>query len=447
MIRSIKHKSRSAEAKTMKTSYRLGKTAAVSLLIGIVGLGINGQSFAAPPNSLTAGTDAAASAVNALGMDLLKQGVPPTENALISPYSIQSALAMTYAGADGDTKDEMTKTLHFSGDEEQLHADFAALQTALAEVARKTTQHAEQEKAKGEAADPVILTVANRLFGDKSYEFLQPFMNRVKDSYHAPFELMDFRGASEPSRIAINEWVAEQTQKRILDLIPGGGIDESTRLVLVNAIFLKAPWAMPFKAEASKPAPFYVNGGTPKNVPTMTNRDSYGYARRDGYTAVAIPYYGGDLQFLVLLPDEMNGLAELEKKLTPEALTSCAQLKSTDVVLHLPKLKLEPPLLKLSDALKSLGMRQAFSREPGLANFTRMALPQQGGNLAIAEVFHKTFLKLDEKGTEFERWRDWAAMRSAVIASLHFSYPIASSEKQMGRVLCGCFRGCPGHGT
>ena len=384
----------------MKTVYRIKKPLALSLLLGLVGFGINGPSFAAPPKSLTAGTHAAANAVNALGMDLLKQGVPPTENALISPYSIQSALAMTYAGADGDNKEEMAKALHYADAEEQLHASFAALQSALAEVTRKTGTLAEQSNRAGRPAEPVILTVANRLFGDSGYRFEQPFLDLLKGTYHAPFELMDFRGASEPSRIAINGWVAEQTQKRIVDLIPGGGIDASTRLVLVNAIYLKAPWAKPFKAEATKPAPFHVDGVTPKDVPTMTNRDSYGHFHGEGYTAVTIPYNGSDVHFLVILPDEMNGLAELETKLTPEILASCALMKTADVVLHLPKLKLEPPLMKLSAALKSLGLVRAFSREPGVANFNRMAIPQQGGDLAISEVFHKTFLKLDEKGTE-----------------------------------------------
>jgi serpin B len=172
------------------------------------------------------------------------------------------------------------------------------------------------------------------------------------------------------------------------------------RLVLVNAIYLKAPWAQEFSTNATKPRPFHLNGGQAQNVPTMERQDRFGYAQQDGYRVVTIPYSGNDIQFLILLPDAVDGLAALEAKLTPQLLTTAANPGIADLNLELPRFKLEPPLLRLSEALKELGMKSAFDQPEGSANFDRMAPRQPDDYLKISEVFHKTFLELDEKGTE-----------------------------------------------
>ncbi len=343
---------------------------------------------------------AAAQAVNALGLDLLGKGTEAGTNALISPYSIQAALAMTYAGAAGETRAEMAKTLHFPDDEPALHASFAALQGALEEVAKTTAEQAKTSKERGGPSDPVLLTVANRLFGQQGYEFRGPFLALVKERYGAPLQEMDFIKKHDQERLTINSWVEQQTHQRIRDLIPANGLNRETRLVLVNAVYMKAPWADEFAESATKPLPFQVNGRDAQAVPTMLRKARFGYAQRDGYQVVTVPYFGNDLQLLVLLPAAKDGLAELEAKLTPQLLTECATPDGAQLALYLPKFKLEPPLLKLGKVLRALGMTRAFNEPEGSADFDRMAPRKPDDYLYISEVFHKTFLALDEKGTE-----------------------------------------------
>ena len=355
------------------------------------------------PCPLAAGAESfepAGQAVNALGLDLLLKATDGKANALLSPYSIQSALAMTFAGAAGDTRDEMARVLHYTGDEAELHQSFAAMQKALAEVAKKTAQRAENAKKYGGPSEPVTLTVANRLFGQQGYEFRQPFLALTRDTYGAPFQPMDFIRNASAARLEINSWVEDQTRQRIRDLIPADGIDRDTRLVLVNALYLKAPWAQEFSTNATKPRPFHVNGGATLDVPTMERQDRFGFAERDGYRVVTVPYSGSDVQFLILLPDAVNGLGALEAKLTPHHLATAANPGTAEIKLQLPKLKLEPPVLRLSEALIGLGMKSAFDKPEGSANFDRMAPRKPDDYLKISEVFHKTFLELDEKGTE-----------------------------------------------
>jgi len=147
-----------------------------------------------------------------------------------------------------------------------------------------------------------------------------------------------------------------------------------TRLVLANAIYLKAPWADEFSGAATKPQPFHVLGGAPVDVPMMRKEDhNFGYAKRNGFTAVTIPYSGKELQFAVLVPDEVNGLRTLESKLNADMLTQCAKLEEHDVDLSLPKFKFEPPTIALADRLQALGLKLAFDQPRGGANFDKIA--------------------------------------------------------------------------
>jgi serpin B len=242
--------------------------------------------------------------------------------------------------------------------------------------------------------------MANRLFGQADYQFRAPFLTLVQDLYGAPLAPVDFVDKTAEAAQAINAWVEERTQDRIRALIPPGALDEETRLVLVNAIYLKAPWAKVFSASATKLHPFHVAGGTPQDLPTMVQQDYFGFERRDGFSAVTIPYLGSELQFLVLLPDDRDRLAGLEARLTPELLAATASPPMTELILHLPKFKLQPPLLRLGEVLRSLGMKSAFDQPRGSADFDRMAPRKPDDYLRISEVFHRTFLELDEKGTE-----------------------------------------------
>jgi len=172
-------------------------------------------------------------------------------------------------------------------------------------------------------------------------------------------------------------------------------------MVLVNAIYLKAPWAVAFQESGTKPRPFRAGGGDAIDVPTMRKEGRFGYAKRDGYSVVAIPYVSGTLQFLILLPDKADGLSALEKTVTHELLSwESTNADFTQLALELPKLKMEPPVMALGETLQSLGMNTAFDKPPGSANFDRMAPRRAGDYLFISAVFHKTFLAVDEKGTE-----------------------------------------------
>ena len=342
----------------------------------------------------------AAKATNELAVDLHRQLARGDENLCISPYSIENALAMTFAGADGETRTEMARVLHF-GTESDVPASFAALQHSLEGMSAKTAELAKQSKKFGGPSEPITLNIANRLFAQKGYAFREAFLSLVKQNFGGAFEPLDFVANPAAATQHINKWVADQTHDRIRDLIPGGALDKTTRLVLANALYLKAPWANEFSENVTQPEPFHVHGSASVDVPMMRKTDKrFGYAKRDGYTAVSLPYAGDDLQFVVLLPDDVNGLRALESKLTSDVLAGCAKLERREVDLRLPKFKLEPPTIVLAEKFEALGMKTAFDKPQGSANFDKMAPRTPRDYLYISQIFHKTFIAVDEKGTE-----------------------------------------------
>ena len=344
--------------------------------------------------------DVAAKATNELGVALHRQLATGDENLCISPYSIESALAMTFAGADGETRTEMARVLHLTNDG-TVPASFAALQHSLEEMSLKTAELVKQSKKFGGPSEPITLNIANRLFAQKGYAFRDAYLSLVKQNFGGAFEPLDFIANPAVATQRINKWVADQTHDRIRDLIPGGALDKTTRLVLANALYLKAPWASEFSENATQREPFFVPGGAPLDVPMMQKRsDHFGYARREGFTVVSLPYAGNDLQFLVLFPDDVNGLHPLESKLTGELLAQCAKLQTRDIDLHLPKFKLEPPTMPLAEKFEALGMKTAFDKPQGSANFDKIAPRKPNDYLYISQIFHKTFIAVDEKGTE-----------------------------------------------
>jgi serpin B len=341
----------------------------------------------------------AATATNEFGLDLYRKLAGGNENLCLSPYSIETALAMTFAGADGETRTEMARVLHLPPSGDEIHSSFSALHKSLESMADETKRR--PETSSGKAGDPITLAIANRLFAEKIYQFRQSFLSLTKNEYGAALEPADFRHHFDEARIHINDWVAEQTRKRIRDLIPAGAVNEATRMVLANALYLKAPWAKPFEKSATTPEPFHVKGGAPIDVPMMHKRlDGVGYVKQSGYTAFTIPYTGGKLNFLVLLPDQVDSLATVEKKWTAEILSECGKLPSADIILAFPKFRMEPPTMPLKQQLISLGIKTAFDEPQGSANFDRLAPRQPNDYLCLSKVFHKTFIAVDEEGTE-----------------------------------------------
>lgn len=372
--------------------------------------------------ALSAGeAGSAAQAINTLGLELLARG--EGGNAVLSPYSIQTALAMTYAGASGVTRAEMARVLHYPDDEAWLHQEMAGLTAKLEELVRKTEVAAKDAKKWGGEGEPIVLAVANRLFGQRQYEFRTAFLALAKETYRAPLQPMNFSEAVKATK-EINDWVEAQTRKRIANLIPPGEITADTRMVLVNAIYLKAPWQTSFQENATKKEAFWVKGTETVDVPTMNHIASFGYEKKNGHTALTLAYSGAGLQLLILLPDDAKGLSAVEKSLTAKELEGCAKLPGTRIDLHLPKFKIEPSTTRLGDTLQAMGMKTAFDRPEGSADFDRMAPRTKDEYLFISQVFHKAFISIDEKGTE-------AAAATAVIMARPTGMPLPAQPIQV----------------
>ncbi len=355
---------------------------------------------AAPP---AAGFDVGR-ATNAVGIDLYRRVAAITEdpNFALSPYSIQSALALAYAGAAGDTRTEMARVLRFPADNAPLQTEFSALRTALADAATRTIPLAQARTTPTQRIEPIEWNAANRLFGQPGYPFRESFLTLMNDGFGAPLQFTDFIASPEGSRVTINDWVAGQTKQKILGLIPQGGLSPVTRLVLVNALYVKAPWDSPFHSAVTSSQAFHPTPTTSRLVPTMVDTSLRGYSAEDGLTVVTLDYLGRELQYVIILPDQGQTIATAAARLTPEHFARWSTLGSTtrsNVALHLPKSKIAGSTIDLSDALKTLGMSNAF--DPSRANFdgiVPIALLQE--KPYISKVFQKTFVDVDEAGTE-----------------------------------------------
>ena len=343
-----------------------------------------------------------APAINSLGIDLYREQIKSANGSdvLLSPYSIATTLAMTYAGADGVTKAEMEKVLHLPADQAACGVAFQTLAAQLTKVVKDSERQVAGIRAHDGDATPIQLRVANRLFVQSGYSFRSTFVDELRQYFGSDLAELDFKNDARQARQTINQWAASQTQDEIRDLLPPGQPTIYTRLALVNALYLHAGWADEFRESATQPELFYYTGKKPAPVPTLRAQRGYGYAKRDGYVVVTLLYLGKELQFVLLVPDKKDGLDELEKSLTAKELSDCAHLKRGEVTLHVPKFKIEPDTMALTRALQLLGLQSAFDHPRGTANFDQMAPRKPNDYLYIGAVFHKTWLTLDEHGTE-----------------------------------------------
>lgn len=373
----------------------------------------------------------AATSTNAVGLDLYRElaRTRPGTNLIVSPYSIESALALAYAGAEGGTREEMARVLRFPADNAPLQTGFAGLRGALEKAAEDSKRLADARTKAGKATDPIVWSAANRLFGQQDYAFRDSFLTLMRDGFAAPFAPLDFRRNYEPSRLTINAWVEAQTQRKITDLIPAGALTEDTRLVLVNALYLKAPWDTPFEKTSTMPRAFRLAPGTSRDVPTMQRTGLMGHAVEDGFTVVTLDYLGSGLQFVIALPEEGMAIDAAAAKLTPLHFARWARLGDTsrrNVALSLPRFRVKGTTVPLGQALRALGIRNAFDEPRGSANFEGIAPRRPDEYLAISEVFHQTFVALDEEGTE-------AAAATAVVIIGVTSLPPAAVEVRVDR--------------
>jgi len=322
---------------------------------------------------------------SAFGFDLYQALREEDGNLFFSPYSISLALAMTYAGARGETAQQMADTLHFILSQDRLHPTFNSLDIELSQRG---------EGAKGKDGEGFRLNIVNAIWGQEGYKFLSEFLDVLADNYGAGLRPLDFANAPEESRITINNWVSDQTEGRIEDLIPQGLIDVLTRLVLTNAIYFNAAWQHPFNEDMTEDGPFYLLDGGEVTVPMMRQAESFGYAEGDGYQAIELPYGGRELSMVVLLP-KAGQFEAFEDSLDAQRVDAIVKdLEPRRVALTMPKFEFESDF-SLGETLAAMGMPDAFLWE--VADFSGMT-----GNrdLFIGDVVHKAFVSVDEAGTE-----------------------------------------------
>ncbi len=327
---------------------------------------------------------------NAFAFELYKALAIEDGNLLFSPYSISLALAMTYAGARGETERQMADTLRFLLPQDRLHPAFNNLDLQLASR-RGGTQGKDDEGFR--------LNIANAVWGQRDFEFLEAFLDVLAESYGAGVRPVDFVDDPEDSRLTINDWVAERTEDRIKDLIPPDVIDEFTRLVLTNAIYFNAAWLHRFDESSTRLRPFDLLDGAEVQVPMMSATARFGYARGEGYQVVDLPYHGGELSMTILLPDE-GRFREFEDSIDVALVGRIIEdIEVKRVLLTMPKFELESQF-RLAETLKVMGMPNAFNR--GNADFSGMtgiSCPRHGC-LVLEAVIHKAFVSMDEEGTQ-----------------------------------------------
>ena len=324
---------------------------------------------------------------SAFAFDLYRTLRGEPGNLFFSPHSISLALAMTHAGAAGETERQLAEALRFPLAGDELHAAFNALDRELA--------------ARGADGEGFRLHVANAVWGQNGHEFLVPFLDVLGEHYGAGVRRTDFRAAPDESRIAINEWVAGRTEDRIAELIPPGVIDGLTRLVLANAVYFKAAWALPFEQGLTRPGPFRLPGGGEVETPMMRALEAFGYARGDGWQAVELAYEGAELSMVVLLPDEGRFRAfedSLDAALVSRML---ADIRVEQLDLTMPKFEFGSRFM-LAEALAAMGMTNAF--DSARADFSgmdgRSCLAGDDACLYLKAVVHQAFVSVDEEGTE-----------------------------------------------
>ena len=307
-------------------------------------------------------------------------------NLFFSPYSISTALAMTWGGARGETGRQMEEALEFilKPDKEggplgreRLHAAFAGLQRSL--------------RAAGGKGD-VELSIANALWPQKNYPFLKTYLEMIETQYGSAGRPLDY-AAPEDARGVINRWVEGETRDRIKDLIPSGAIDSMTRMVLTNAIYFKGSWATGFETKNTRKLPFKLTAEKSEETPMMFQKGKFGYFANTEVEVLEMPYKGDKVSMVVLLPRKVDGLAELEENLASAKLSGwLGKLREVKVDTWFPKFKMTSRF-ELSSKLQALGMRRAF----GDADFSGM---DGSRRLYLSAVFHKAFVEVNEEGTE-----------------------------------------------
>ncbi len=334
-------------------------------------------------------------------IDLYRHLAAEKGNIFFSPFSVATALAMTSAGAAGATDAEMAKVLHLDPDQAKRHAQCAQWAKSLSS-ARKSIF----EKSRG----GLQISTANALWCSARVKFKKPFVDIATKDYLAEVRGLDFVKNAAKAVDEINAWVHDKTHGKISRIITPDAVNPMTALILTNAIYFKGDWASPFEKETTRDADFTLDGGGKIQCSMMVQTESFPYAKRDGFAAMEMPYEGGQISMLVLLPDRADGLGDLEKRLDSGLVDGAIQaLAPQKVIVYLPKFH-AGTRYQLSDALQALGMKLAFTPDADFKAIT------DDGPLYISAVIHKAFVDVDEKGTE-------AAAATAVTMELASAMP------------------------
>ncbi|MCK5720465.1 MAG: serpin family protein [Thiomargarita sp.] len=301
-------------------------------------------------------------------------------NLFFSPYSISSAFAMVYAGAKGETKKQMATALNFN-ENQNIHLGFSDLEKNL------TSQNNYQ------------LNIANALWGQKGFSFLVEFVDLVGQYYGAKLKSVNFKKSPEQARQTINQWVSNNTSQKIKELLVEGVLTQQTKLVLTNAIYFKSSWQNPFDSYHTKQLPFKMIANKQINVPTMQKEGNFKYAETDDVQILELPYQKKEsetgISMFILLPKTVEGLSSAKKEKIQTWITlNPKSLEKKLVKVHLPKFKLESSF-SLKESLKKLGMLDAFNQKN--ADFSGLNGKK---DLVISDAVHKTFINVDENGTE-----------------------------------------------
>lgn len=354
----------------------MSRTLIAFLLAILVFSGCKKDAQINPPTG-GAAADAAAS-INNFAVDMYQELSNNEGNLFFSPASISIALTMTWTGAAGATAEETASVLHLNTDRQKVLDDHYQLLAGLAGSDSTYT-----------------LKAANRIWGQDLFPFNPGFVSDIQTYFLGDAKGMDFAGQADKERQVINQWVADQTEDKIKNLLPAGTINRDTRLVLTNAVYFLGDWVFPFSKNLTREEDFHTAGGAIVKTPTMKLKKELRYYSDDSLAMVALPYEGNELEFVVILPNDKKGLPKIEAALNMAWIQeNIATMSSQKLNVWLPQMDLTQSF-KLNTTLEQMGMKQAFS--PQAANFSGIS---DQGNLFISSVVHKSFLKVDEKGTE-----------------------------------------------
>lgn len=354
-----------------------------------IALLIFGGTAAQEENDLPDANPALVEANNAFAFAFYNRLDRPDEaNILFSPYSISQAFAMAYAGAEGETAQQIAAAMHFSLSQDELHPAFADLNTNL-------TQR-EYDMPDGEGVG-FTLNVANAIWGLNYFPWRGEYVDLVDTYYTEGFRRIDFMADPESARNQINDWVEDQTEERIKDIVPPGAITRETLMVIANAIYFNASWLRPFNERQTQDESFTTLEGEQVTVPMMRQTETFLYAEGDDYQALELPYFGNDTAMLVILP-EAGRFSDVEDRLDTDLLNEITDaLSGNRVEVYLPGFEYEFRL-SLTSTLREMGMTDAF--DDGRADFTGMIGETAEQTLFISDALHKAFIKVDEAGTE-----------------------------------------------